>query len=81
MDKNLVIVESPAKSQTIAKYLGENFRVVSSKGHIRDLVTRGYGGFGVDIENNFKPMYSTISGKAPLIKELKNKSKKLAKSI
>nr|HPN61279.1 DNA topoisomerase [Bacilli bacterium] len=79
MDKNLVIVESPAKSQTIAKYLGENFRVVSSKGHIRDLVTRGYGGFGVDIENNFKPMYSTISGKAPLIKELKKQVKEASK--
>ncbi|MGD9886705.1 MAG: type I DNA topoisomerase [Bacilli bacterium] len=79
MDKNLVIVESPAKSQTIAKYLGEDYTVVSSKGHIRDLVTRGYGGFGVDIENNFKPMYSTISGKTSLIKELKKLVKDASK--
>jgi DNA topoisomerase-1 len=79
MDKNLVIVESPAKSQTIAKYLGENFTVVSSKGHIRDLVTRGYGGYGVDIENQFTPMYSSISGKAPLIKELKKQVKEVDK--
>ena len=47
MGKSLVIVESPAKSQTIEKYLGDGYIVASSKGHIRDLTTRGYGGFGV----------------------------------
>ena len=71
MDKNLIIVESPAKSQTIEKYLGENYIVASSKGHIRDLSTKGYGGFGVDIENNFQPVYRNLRDKAPVVKELK----------
>ena len=55
MGKNLVIVESPAKSKTIEKYLGKDYKVVSSKGHIRDLATTGKYGLGVDIENNFEP--------------------------
>ena len=79
MAKNLVIVESPAKSQTIAKYLGEDYHVTSSKGHIRDLTTRGYGGFGVDIENNFKPMYKNLKDKALVVKELKKEVKKAKK--
>ena len=56
--KNLVIVESPSKSKTIEKYLGADFEVVSSKGHIRDLATRGKEGLGVDVENDFAPTYS-----------------------
>ena len=71
MGKNLVIVESPAKSKTIEKYLGKDFKVVSSVGHIRDLSTSGKYGFGVDIDNNFKPDYKIIKGKAKLVKELK----------
>lgn len=71
MAKNLVIVESPAKSKTIEKYLGSDYIVTSSKGHIRDLVTRGYGGFGVDIENNFKPMYKILKDKAQIVRDLK----------
>lgn len=71
MSKNLVIVESPSKSKTIEKYLGKDFKVVSSKGHIRDLSTKGKFGLGVDVENQFKPDYTTIKGKAPVIKELK----------
>ncbi|MDD4000441.1 MAG: type I DNA topoisomerase, partial [Bacilli bacterium] len=71
MNKNLVIVESPAKSQTIEKYLGKEYVVASSKGHIRDLSTKGFGGFGVEIENNFKPMYKNLRDKAPVVKELK----------
>ena len=55
MGKNLVIVESPNKTKTISKYLGDNYKVVSSVGHIRDLSTSGKYGLGVDIENNFKP--------------------------
>ena len=55
MTKNLVIVESPSKSKTIEKYLGKDFTVVSSKGHVRDLSTRGKFGLGVDLEDNFKP--------------------------
>ena len=53
MGKNLVIVESPSKSKTIEKYLGKDYLVTSSKGHIRDLATTGKGGLGVDIENEF----------------------------
>ena len=68
---NLVIVESPSKTKTIGKYLGSNYKVVSSKGHIRDLATTGKYGLGIDIEDNFKPNYTTIKGKANVIKELK----------
>ena len=71
MAKNLVIVESPSKSKTIEKYLGGDFKVVSSKGHIRDLATTGTYGLGVDIENGFKPSYIPIKGKSNVIKELK----------
>ena len=71
MTKNLVIVESPSKSKTIEKYLGKNYKVVSSKGHIRDLATSGKLGLGVDIEDGFKPNYVPLKGKSKLIKELK----------
>ncbi len=71
MAKNLVIVESPSKSKTIEKYLGNDFKVVSSKGHIRDLSTTGQYGLGVDIENGFTPNYVPIKGKSGVIKELK----------
>ncbi|MCI9292751.1 MAG: type I DNA topoisomerase [Erysipelotrichaceae bacterium] len=74
--KNLVIVESPSKSKTIEKYLGENFHVVSSKGHIRDLATTGKGGLGIDIENNFQPTYKVSSDKKEVVKELKQLAKK-----
>jgi len=79
MAKNLIIVESPAKSQTIEKYLGDNYKVASSKGHIRDLKTRGYGGFGVDIEDNFKPMYKNLRDKSEIVRELKKEVKKVDK--
>ena len=75
MGKNLVIVESPNKTKTISKYLGDNYKVVSSVGHIRDLSTSGKYGFGVDIENNFKPDYVPIKGKRKIIKELKKEVK------
>ena len=71
MGKNLVIVESPSKSKTIEKYLGSEYKVVSSKGHIRDLATTGKFGLGVDVEDGFKPSYINVKGKASLIKELK----------
>lgn len=71
MSKNLVIVESPSKSKTIEKYLGKDYKVVSSKGHIRDLATSGQYGLGVDIENGFKPNYVPIKGKSSVIKALK----------
>ena len=68
---NLVIVESPSKTKTIAKYLGPKYKVVSSKGHIRDLATTGKYGLGIDVENDFKPNYTVIKGKSSVIKELK----------
>ena len=61
--KHLVIVESPSKSKTIEKYLGSEYKVVSSKGHIRDLTTSGKYGFGVDVDNDFTPHYEPIKGK------------------
>ena len=76
MGTKLVIMESPAKSKTVEKYLGNEFVVTSCKGHIRDLTTRGYGGFGVDIENNFQPMYKLLQDKLPVIRELKSLVKK-----
>lgn len=79
MEKYLVIVESPAKSKTIEKYLGSEYEVTSCRGHIRDLTTRGYGGFGVDIEDDFKPMYKIMKDKKELVKELKAKVKKVDK--
>ena len=71
MGKKLVIVESPHKATTISKYLGKDYEVVSSKGHVRDLSTKGKYGFGVDIEDHFKPDYVPIKGKKKLIDELK----------
>ena len=75
MAKNLVIVESPSKSRTIEKYLGKDFKVVSSKGHIRDLATTGKYGLGVDIDNDFKPNYIAVEGKTKLINDLKKEVK------
>ena len=70
--KNLVIVESPAKAKTIEKYLGRNYKVVASVGHIRDLKKST---MSVDIENNYEPQYINIRGKGPLINALKKEAK------
>lgn len=75
MPKNLVIVESPSKSKTIEKYLGKDYKVVSSKGHIRDLATSGKFGLGVDIEDHFKPNYKIIRGKKKDVDSLKKDCK------
>ena len=74
--KKLVIVESPSKSKTIEKYLGKDYKVVSSKGHIRDLATSGKGGLGIDIENGFVPTYKISTDKKETVKELKTLSNK-----
>jgi DNA topoisomerase-1 len=71
--KSLVIVESPAKARTIGKYLGKNYTVKASIGHIMDLPKSK---LGVDIENDFEPKYIVIKGKAPVVKELKAAAKK-----
>ncbi len=72
MSKNLVIVESPAKAKTIAKFLGKDFIVKSSFGHIRDLPKKG---MSVDIENNFTPSYEVSSDKKKVVAELKKAAK------
>ncbi len=71
MAQKLVIVESPSKSHTIEKYLGGDFKVVSSKGHIRDLATKGKYGLGIDVDGDFTPDYVDIKGKKKLIDDLK----------
>ena len=71
----LVIVESPSKTKTIGKYLGNDYKVVSSKGHVRDLSTSGKFGLGVDVDNNFTPNYVPITGKKKVISELKKDCK------
>lgn len=73
MTQTLVIVESPAKAKTIKKFLGRNYTVAASMGHIRDLPKSQ---FGVDIEDNFAVKYINIRGKAPLINDLKKQAKK-----
>lgn len=72
MTKNLLIVESPAKSKTIGKILGRNYKVLASVGHLRDLPKST---LGIDVENNFEPKYINIRGKGPLINELKKEAK------
>lgn len=72
MAKNLVIVESPAKAKTIEKFLGKEYQVESSYGHIRDLVQKD---MGVDVENNFEPKYAISSDKKEVVKKLKKLSK------
>ena len=76
---NLVIVESPSKTKTIGKYLGSNYKVVSSKGHIRDLATTGKFGLGVDVENDFAPSYIAITGKKKVITDLKKDARESEK--
>ncbi len=72
MAKNLVIVESPAKAKTIKKYLGKDFEVKPSFGHIRDLTTKN---LGVDVENNYKPTYVVEPEKKKIIQQLKEAAK------
>lgn len=71
MSQYLVIVESPAKSKTIEKYLGSDYKVVASMGHIRNLANTGKFGLGIDIDNNFEPSYTAIKGKGKVISALK----------
>jgi len=80
----LLIVESPTKQTSFAKYLKDqdnHYTIASSKGHIRDLKISGIGGFGVDIDNGFKPTYRIIKGKEDIVKELEKEVKKVDKVI
>ncbi len=74
--KHLVIVESPAKSKTITKYLGKGFQVMASYGHLRDLPSSN---IGIDVENDFEPSYKTIKGKTKLVNDLKKAVQKADK--
>ncbi|MGN1173298.1 MAG: type I DNA topoisomerase [Muribaculaceae bacterium] len=73
MSKNLVIVESPAKAKTIEKFLGKEYKVLSSYGHIRDLKSKT---FSIDVENNFKPIYEIPSDKKALVETLRSEAQK-----
>ena len=75
MKKNLVIVESPSKSKTIEKYLGKDYKVVSSKGHICDLATSGKEGLGIDVDHDFEPTYKISKEKKDVVKELRKPRK------
>ena len=74
MSKNLVIVESPAKAKTIEKFLGSDFKVVSSNGHIADLPSNE---LGIDLENDYNPKYIISKDKKDLVKNLKKELKKV----
>lgn len=76
MAKNLVIVESPAKAATIKKFLGKNYEVMASNGHVRDLPKSQ---MGIDVENDFEPKYITIRGKGDLLAKLRKEVKKADK--
>ncbi len=71
MSKNLIIVESPAKAKTIQKFIGKDYTVISSKGHVRDLPSKG---MGIDIAKNFEPQYEILEEKKALIKDIKKKA-------
>src|ERR1700754_3093319 len=74
MAKALVIVESPAKAKTINKYLGKQYVVMASLGHVKDLPKRD---LAVDVDNGFRPKYEVIEGKKKLVQELRDAAKKV----
>ena len=78
MAKNLVIVESPAKMKTVKKFLGANYTVEASNGHVRDFPKSQ---FGIDVDNDFEPKYITIRGKGELLAKLRKEAKKQIRSI
>src|SRR4051812_37396597 len=72
MAKYLVVVESPTKVKALKKYLGKDYEVLASKGHVKDLPDRS---LGVDVEKQFEPQYVTISGKEKILKEITTAAK------
>ena len=72
MSKSLVIVESPSKAKTINKYLGKDYKVIASVGHVKDLPKKG---LGVDVENNFEPTYEVMPGKEKVVRDIKEAAK------
>ena len=79
--KTLIIVESPAKASKIQTYLGSNYIVKSSYGHIRNLDTKSHNALGIDVNNNFKPHYIQLPIRSKQIKELKSEIKKCSEVI
>ena len=77
MAKSLVVVESPAKAKTINKYLGRNYKVVASMGHVRDLPKSK---LGVDVEDGFEPSYEVIASRKKVVTELKERPRRRRKS-
>ena len=78
MAKSLIIVESPAKAKTLSKYLGKNYKIEASMGHIKDLPKSQ---LGIDVESGFTPKYITIRGKGPLLNKLKKEAAKAEKIL
>ncbi|MDD4568533.1 MAG: type I DNA topoisomerase [Tepidanaerobacteraceae bacterium] len=78
MAKSLIIVESPAKAKTLSKYLGKNYKIEASMGHVRDLPKSQ---LGIDVESGFSPKYITIRGKGPLLNKLKKEAAKADKVL
>lgn len=78
MAKYLVIVESPAKVKTIKKFLGANYEVMASNGHVRDLPKSQ---LGIDVEHDYEPKYITIRGKGDILAKLRKEAKKQIRSI
>lgn len=76
MAKYLVIVESPAKVKTIKKFLGKNYEVMASNGHVRDLPKSS---LGIDVDGDFEPKYITIRGKGEILAKLRKEAKKVDK--
>ncbi|MBQ6764959.1 MAG: DNA topoisomerase I, partial [Paludibacteraceae bacterium] len=76
MSKNLVIVESPAKAKTIEKFLGSEYHVLSSQGHVRDIEPIGKNSLGIDFEHGYEPHYAIDASKEHLIDQLRKESKK-----
>ena len=79
MSKNLMIVESPSKGKTIARYLGKDFKLMSSQGHIRDIDGIGKNSMGIDFQNNYTPNYVIDKNKQQLVEELKKEAHKAEK--
>ena len=76
MSKNLVIVESPAKAKTIEKFLGKDYHVLSSQGHVRDIEPVGKNSLGIDFENGYEPHYAVEASKEHLIEQLRKEAQK-----
>ena len=76
MSKNLVIVESPAKAKTIEKFLGSEYHVLSSQGHVRDIEPIGKNSMGIDFEHGYQPNYAIDANKTHLIEQLQRETNK-----